>query len=234
MAEVEEAASAAGAALETTARAAHPRAGKRTRVLAVDDEPQLLRFLRGVLTDAGYTSFGTGDPTEILPLLEAEDPHIILLDLVLPGTTGFDVLKRIRDVSEVPVIFLSAHDRDEEIVRALSLGADDYMVKPFSPSELLARVEAALRRRAMPGPAESRKPYRAGDLTIDYGDRRVTVSGRPVELTATEYRLLTELSANAGRVVTHGQILQRVWGPGLLRRAGARAGHSGASAPKAR
>ena len=214
VAEVEEAASAAGAARETTARAAHPRAGKRTRVLAVDDEPQLLRFLRGVLTDAGYTSFGTGDPTEILPLLEAEDPHIVLLDLVLPGTTGFDVLKRIREVSEVPVIFLSAHDRDEEIVRALSLGADDYMVKPFSPSELLARVEAALRRRAMPGPVESRKPYRAGDLTIDYGDRRVTVSGRPVELTATEYRLLTELSANAGRVVTHGQILQRVWGPG--------------------
>ena len=210
--EVEEAASAAGAALETTTRAAHPRAGKRTRVLAVDDEPQLLRFLRGVLSDAGYTSFGTGDPTEILPLMEVEDPHIVLLDLVLPGTTGFDVLKRIREVSEVPVIFLSAHDRDEEIVRALSLGANDYIVKPFSPSELLARIEATLRSRAIPEGAKPREPYRAGDLTIHYGDHRVTVSGRPVELTATEYRLLAELSANAGRVVTHGQALQRVWG----------------------
>ena len=122
VAEVEEAASAAGAAREATARAIHPRAGKRTRVLAVDDEPQLLRFLRGVLTDAGYTSFGTGDPTEIFPLLEAEDPHIVLLDLVLPGTTGFDVLKRIREVSEVPVIFLSAHDRDDEIVKGSQPG----------------------------------------------------------------------------------------------------------------
>ena len=86
----------------------------------------------------------------------------------------------------------------------------------------------------MPGPGESRKPYRAGDLTIDYGDRRVTVSGKPVELTATEYRLLTELSANAGRVVTHGQILQRVWGPGYSDEREPRAGHSGSSAPKAR
>ena len=215
VAEVEEEAwAAAGAARETAARAPRSRAGKRTRVLAVDDEPLLLRFLRGVLLDAGYTSSGTGDPTEILPLLEAEDPHIVLLDLVLPGTTGFDVLKRIREVSEVPVIFLSAHDRDEEIVRALSLGADDYIVKPFSPSELLARIEATLRRRAMPERAKPREPYRAGDLTIHYGDHRVTVSGRPVELTATEYRLLAELSANAGRVVTHGQVLQRVWGPG--------------------
>ncbi len=217
VAEVEEDAgtgAAAHAARETTARAALPRADKRTRVLAVDDEPQLLRFLRGVFSDAGYTSFGTGDPTEILPLLETEDPHIVLLDLVLPGTTGFDVLKRIREVSEVPVIFLSAHDRDEEIVRALSLGADDYIVKPFSPSELLARVEAALRRRATPDRAEPREPYRLGDLAIDYADRRGTVSGRPIELTATEYKLLTELSANAGRVVTHGRILQHVWGTG--------------------
>ena len=210
----EETGTAASSAGETAAHAARPRTGKRTRVLAVDDEPQLLRFLRGVLSDAGYSSLGTGDPTEVLPLLETEDPHIVLLDLVLPGTTGFDVLKRIRGVSEVPVIFLSAHDRDEEIVRALSLGADDYIVKPFSPSELLARIEAALRRRAMPGRADNRSPYRAGDLTIDYANRRVELSGQTVHLTATEYTLLAELSANAGRVVTHGQLLERVWGPG--------------------
>ena len=210
----EEIGAAADAAQETTAGAARPRAGRRTRVLAVDDEPQLLRFVRSILSDAGYTSFGTGDPTEVLHLLESEDPHIVLLDLVLPGTTGFDALKRIREVSEVPVIFLSAHDRDEEIVRALSLGADDYIVKPFSPPELLARIEAALRRRADARSGEAREPYRLGDLTIDYANRSVAVSDRTVELTATEYRLLTELSTSAGRVLTHGQILERVWGTG--------------------
>ena len=114
----------------------------------------------------------------------------------------------------MPVIFLSAHDRDEEIVRALSLGADDYIVKPFSPPELLARIEAALRRRADARSGEAREPYRLGDLTIDYANRSVAVSDRTVELTATEYRLLTELSTSAGRVLTHGQILERVWGTG--------------------
>ena len=198
----------------TTASASRPRVSKRTRVLAVDDEPQLLRFLRSILSEAGYTSFGTGDPTEVFHMLEAEDPHIVLLDLVMPGLTGFDVLERIREVSEVPVIFLSAHDRNEEVVRALSLGADDYIVKPFSPPELLARIEAALRRRADAPSGEGREPYRLGDLTIDYGGRSVSVSDRTVELTATEYRLLTELSASAGRVLTHDQILQRVWGKG--------------------
>ncbi len=194
--------------------ASRPRVGKRTRVLAVDDEPQLLRFLRSILSDAGYASFGTGDPTEALQLLESEDPHIVLLDLVMPGLTGFDVLKRIREVSGVPVIFLSAHNRNDEAVRALSMGADDYIVKPFSPPELLARIEAALRRKADSPSSKGREPYRLGDLAIDYEERSVSVSGRPVELTATEYRLLTELSTSAGRVLTHDQILQRVWGKG--------------------
>ena len=197
-----------------TASASRPRVSKGTRVLAVDDEPQLLRFLRSILSEAGYTSFGTGDPTEVLQMLEGEDPDIVLLDLVMPGLTGFDVLRRIREVSEVPVIFLSAHDRNEEVVRALSLGADDYIVKPFSPPELLARIEAALRRRADAPSGEGREPYRLGDLTIDYGERSVSVSDRTLELTATEYRLLTELSTSAGRVLTHDQILQRVWGKG--------------------
>ena len=198
----------------TSANASRASAGKRTRVLAVDDEPQLLRFLRSILSDAGYASFGTGDPTEVIQLLESEDPHIVLLDLVMPGLTGFDVLKRIREVSGVPVIFLSAHNRNDEAVRALSMGADDYIVKPFSPPELLARIEAALRRKADSPSSKGREPYRLEDLAIDYEDRSVSVSGRPVELTATEYRLLTELSTSAGRVLTHDQILQRVWGKG--------------------
>ena len=210
--EEEEVGPSTGAVQETSAHPSHPRAGKRTRVLAVDDEPQLLRFLRNLLTDAGYTSFGTGDPAEVLTLLDAEAPHIVLLDMILPGTTGFDVLKRIREVSLVPVIILSAHDRDDYITDALKMGADDYIVKPFSPPELLARIEATIRRRAMPSRPEARKPYRLGDLTIDYADRSVTVSGRPVHLTATEYGLLFELSTDAGHVLTHDQILQRVWG----------------------
>ena len=105
------------------------------------------------------------------------------------------------------------HDKEEDIVKVLQLGADDYIVKPFSPSELVARIEACLRRRGPPDEGEVRKPYRLGDLTIDYADRSVSVSGTPIKLTSTEYRLLFQLSTNAGRILTLDQILQRVWGP---------------------
>ena len=116
-------------------------------------------------------------------------------------------------MSTVPVIFLSAHDGEEHVVQALRMGADDYIVKPFSPNELVARIEASLRKRAVFDHAEVHKPYRLGELTIDYMERGVTMSDRPVQLTATEYKLLFELSINSGRVLTHDQILQRVWGP---------------------
>ena len=188
------------------------RTGDQARILSVDDNPQILRYVRNVLTDAGHIPIVTGNPNEMVHLLEMEQPRLVLLDLILPGTNGFELMKRIREISSVPVIFLSGSGEEENIVRALEMGAADYIVKPFSPTELVARIGSALRKSAGRSEAEERKPYRLADVTIDYSERRLTVSGCPVQLTATEYGLLFELSVNAGRVLTHDQLLQRAWG----------------------
>ena len=190
---------------------------ERTRILTVDDDPQTLRHVRDALTNAGYVPVVTGDPEEALSLVEANDPHLVLLDLMLPGTDGIELMRGILDMADVPVIFLSAYGQEETIARAFENGADDYVVKPFSPTELVARIKAALRKREAPEWAEPSEPYVLGELAIDYAERRVTLAGRPVQLTAIEYGLLFELSANAGRVMTYDRLLQRVWG---LRRSG--------------
>jgi DNA-binding response OmpR family regulator/signal transduction histidine kinase len=189
------------------------RRRERKRVLAVDDEAHVLRYLRRTLEEAGYEPVVTGDPSQVTGLLETSEPDLVLLDLRLPGTSGFEVLERIRELSEAPVIFLTASDREEDAVRALRMGADDYITKPFSPSELLARVDAVLRRRAEVSAAETRRPFVLGDLKIDFAGRQVTLAGEPVSLSPTEYKLLCELAVNAGRVLTYDQILQRAWGP---------------------
>ena len=186
--------------------------GGRARILAVDDEPQILRLVRNTLSDAGYTPIVTGDPDEVLHLIEQEKPHLVLLDMMLPGTDGIELMKRITEITDAPVIFLAGQGGDQIVARAFEAGADDYMVKPFSPTELAARIEAVLRRRAAPDRTKEREPYVLGDLTVNYAERRVTVAGCPVQLTATEYKLLFELSINAGRVLTHDQLLGRVWG----------------------
>ena len=185
---------------------------ERTRVLCVDDDPQTLRYVRDALARAGYAPIVTGDPQEAASLVEANDPHLVLLDLMLPGTDGIELMGDILDMADVPVIFLSAYGQEEIIARAFENGADDYVVKPFSSTELVARIKAALRKREAPEWAEPSQPYVFGDLTIDYAERRVTLAGRPVQLTAIEYGLLFELSANAGRVMTYDRLLQRVWG----------------------
>ena len=185
---------------------------ERECILAVDDDPQTLRHVRDALTNAGYAPVLTGDPEEALSLVEANDPHLVLLDLMLPGTDGIELMQCIRDMADVPVIFLSAYGQEETIARAFENGADDYVVKPFSPMELVARIKAALRKREAPEWAEPSEPFVLGELTIDYAERRVTLAGRLVPLTAMEYGLLFELSANAGRVMTYGRLLQRVWG----------------------
>ena len=190
---------------------------ERERILAVDDDPQTLRHVRDALTNAGYAPVLTGDPEEALSLVEANDPHLVLLDLMLPGTDGIELMRGILDMADVPVIFLSAYGQEETIARAFENGADDYVVKPFSPMELVARIKAALRKREAPEWAEPSEPFVLGDLTIDYAERRVTLAGRPVPLTAIEYGLLFELSDNAGRVLTYDRLLRRVWG---LRRSG--------------
>ena len=129
-------------------------------------------------------------------------------------------MKSVPGLSDVPVIFLSAYGGDRNVARALEAGADDYIVKPFSPTELVARVQAVLRRWTATGSAEPTEPYSLGELTVDYAERRVSLAGRPVQLTDTEYRLLLELSPNAGRVLAHAELLQRVWGPGHSGRTG--------------
>ncbi len=182
----------------------------RTRVLAVDDDPQTLRFIRDALSNAGYVVTVTGDPEQVGRLVEEGRPHLVLLDLMLPGADGIELMESVPELAGVPVIFVSAYGRDQVIARALEAGADDYVVKPFSPTELVARVQTVLRRRAVSEPSE---PYRMGDLTIDYAERRVSLAGRAVRLTSIEYGLLYELSVNAGQVLTHDQLLQRVWGP---------------------
>ena len=205
---VEEAGS--GTAVSTSAtRRAVAGPGERVRVLAVDDDPQALRYVRDALASAGYTPVVTGDPEEALRLVAEEKPDLVLLDLMLPGTDGIELMKDILGAGDVPVIFVSAYGRDELIARAFDMGAVDYVVKPFSPTELAARIRAALRKRAASEPSE---PYVLGDLTIDYAERRVTLAGRPLPLIAMEYRLLAELSANAGRLLTYEQLLERVWG----------------------
>lgn len=189
------------------------RAGERTRILVVDDEPQVLRYLQRTLGDGGYHAIATSDSTQALGLIEAEEPDLVLLDVFLPGTTGLELLGRIREFSGVPVIFLTANIGTEDMVRALKMGADDYVAKPFSPSELLARIEAVLRRRVMPDTVEVRPAFVLDDLTVNFAERRVIRDTRAISLSATEYKLLYELATHAGMVLTHDQILQRVWGP---------------------
>ena len=188
-------------------------AGMPVRVLAVDDDPQALRYVRDALTKAGYAPTVTGDPDDVPRLMAEEKPHLVLLDLVLPGSDGMELMRDILQTADVPIIFLSVYGQDEVVARALDTGAADYLVKPFSPTELAARVRAALRNRIEPGATEPSAPYSVGDLSIDYAQRRVTIAGRPVPLTATEYAVLYELSANPRRVLTHNMLLQRVWGP---------------------
>ena len=200
----------------TTAPDSASTGSRRTsnvRVLAVDDNPQDLRYVRDVLTRAGYAPIATGDPADVPRLMEEEKPHLALLDLVLPGSDGIELMNDIRKAADVPVIFLSVYGQDETVARALDMGAADYLVKPFSPTELAARIRAALRKRLEPFQGEPSGPYAVGGLGIDYALRRVTVDGAPVELTATEYAVLYELSVHAPRVLSHTILLQRVWGP---------------------
>ncbi|MYH50492.1 MAG: response regulator [Gammaproteobacteria bacterium] len=199
---------APGAAAAPAAGPAPPGAAKRdpVRILVVDDDPNTLRFVRDSLLRAGYAPLVTGDPRELASLIQTANPALVLLDLMLPGTDGIELMERVRELADLPVIFISAYRRDETIARALEAGGADYIVKPFSPTELVARVRAALSRR--PGS----ETFVLGDLQIHYDGRKVTMAGRPIALTATEYELLRVLSLNAGRVVTQDVLLRRIWG----------------------
>ncbi|MXZ90400.1 MAG: response regulator [Chloroflexi bacterium] len=185
----------------------------KLRILAVDDDPHALRYVRDIIAKAGYTPIVTGDHSDVHNLIDEAKPHLVLLDLMLGAANGIELMNDIHKQSDVPVIFVSAYGQENVVARAFDMGASDYVVKPFSPTELTARIAAALRRRAAPDVPEPAQPYQAGDLAIDYPRRRVSVDGHPVELTPTEYALLYELSVHAGRPLTHDHLLQRVWGP---------------------
>ena len=186
--------------------------GKRLeggRILVVDDDPETLRFVRRTLTEAGYEPAVAAGPEEALALMRESRPHLVLLDLILPGSDGIQLMQEILGIDNVPVIFISGYGRDQVIAGALDAGASDYIVKPFSPTELVARVGAALRKDVARHVAER---YVLGDLTIDYAGRTVTVGGSPVTLTPIEYEVLYELSIRGGQAVSHDHLLQQVWG----------------------
>ena len=182
------------------------------RILVVDDDPEMLRYVRDVLTRDGYRPAVTGDAAQVPQLMEEWEPDLVLLDLVLPNGDGITLMRRILASRDIPVVFVSAYGRDRTIAEAFENGAEDYIVKPFSPTELVARIRAALRRRALREPEEPPVPYVRGELTVDYGRRAVTVSGRPIGLTPLEYRMLRELSLHGGTVLSHDRLSQRLWG----------------------
>ena len=194
---------AAGPAPDLSRMPSSERSG--TRILVVDDDPQTLRHIRETLTEVGYAPLLTGDASALPELIRTEKPRLVLLDLMLPGSDGIELMEHVPELSDLPVIFISGYGRDETIARALEAGAADYIVKPFSATELTARVRAALRSGA------ELEPFVVGDLVLDYDQRRVTVGGNPVELTNTAYELLRVLSLNAGRVVTYSSLLRQVW-----------------------
>ena len=179
--------------------------GEPPPVLVVDDDARMLRFVRDALAEAGYAPLATGNPDELPRIVRTESPCLVLLDLMLPGADGIELMETLPELADIPIIFISAYGRDETIARALERGAADYLVKPFSATELTARVQAALRKQAGP------ETFVLGDLAVDYEARRVTVAGRPVRLTATEYELLRLLTVNAGRVSTYESLIRRLW-----------------------
>ncbi|MGA2129006.1 MAG: response regulator [Xanthobacteraceae bacterium] len=183
----------------------------KTRVMVVDDEAAILRFLKPALVANDYEVMTAGTVAEATKRIAAEVPDVVVLDLGLPDGDGKDVIRRVREWSDVPIVVLSARDREAEKIAALDLGADDYVNKPFGVGELMARMRAALRHR-MQRRAET-PVLRVGDIEIDHVRHRVTRGGEEVKLTPKEFELLAFLARHAGMVVTHKQILTAVWGP---------------------
>ena len=183
------------------------------KILVVDDEPHLLKLVRSNLEAAHYKVITAMDGASALAVLGEEGADLVILDIMMPGMDGFEVLQKIREFSVVPVVLLTAKDQEVDVVRGLKLGADDYVRKPFSVHELLARVEAVLRRGAPSDDVMTRAPFVAGDFEMDFQQRRVTVRGKEVKLGPTEWKLLSQLVTNAGRVMLHADLLRKVWGP---------------------
>jgi two-component system, OmpR family, KDP operon response regulator KdpE len=183
-----------------------------SRILVVDDEPQIQRFLKPALAAAEFEVLSAGTAAEARKLIATAAPDLVILDLGLPDADGKTVIAAVRPFSDVPIIVLSARDREADKIDALDLGADDYVEKPFGIGELLARIRTALRHRRK-GSAEMVERFESGGLVFDVVRRQVSVDGVPVHLTPKEHDLLLLLLEHAGRVLTHKHLLERIWGP---------------------
>lgn len=185
------------------------------KILVVDDEPAFVSLVEQVLTHKGYEVLKASNGQEALRLFFDHRPDVVLLDVVMPKMNGWQTCRRIRDISDAPIIMLTGKQKtQEDIVRGLDYGADDFLIKPLGNKELVARVRAVLRRAESPPTLDARKKVTYSDdfLTMDVAERKVIVNGQRVKLTPTEFRLLMFLVENAGRILTHKQLLERVWG----------------------
>jgi len=183
------------------------------KILVVDDEPSIATFVASELKLAGYEPVLADDGLKAMKLVEECLPHLIILDVMLPGRNGFSVCQAIRKVSQVPIIMLSARRDERDKIKALELGADDYMTKPFGIGELLARIKAAIRRSYCNDVAIGSDRFVSERLIVDYSSRRIFVDGLPLKLTATEFKLLCILVRQPGKTIAHDTILSSVWGP---------------------
>ncbi len=186
----------------------------KTRILVVDDEPRYVRAIQVNLQASGYQVLTAGDGQRAVELAASKEPDLILLDVKMPKLNGFEACRQIREFSTVPIIMLTAMAEDENKVQGLDTGADDYVTKPFSADELMARVRAALRRVEFSARPDGQAIFEAGDFRIEFARRRVFRGGEEVALTPTEYRLLCVLARQAGRVVVPEHLLEKVWGVG--------------------
>jgi two-component system, OmpR family, KDP operon response regulator KdpE len=186
-----------------------------TRALVVEDDPNIVDLIRANLAVRGFDTVVSVDGGKALQLLETEEPDIVLLDLMLPEVDGFDLCRQIRERSPVAIIVVSARGGERDKVTALHMGADDYMTKPFSIEELLARITATLRRtRPQAPPEQATQIIAIGDISIDLASQQVRRKNQPVHLTPTEFALLRELAVNRGKLLTHAHLLRRIWGHG--------------------
>jgi two-component system KDP operon response regulator KdpE len=186
---------------------------KKFQVLVVDDEERILNFLSSKLRASGYEVLIASNGVEALEQVEAQEPDLVVLDILMPKKDGFETLKDLRTFSPVPTIILSAKGTNEDKVKGLSLGADDYLAKPFSPDELIARIEAVRRRLSPDEKRRIRDQISLGDLVIDFKKRLVIVRGKETRLTRIEWLLLSELAQNAGNLMLYSDLLTRIWGP---------------------
>lgn len=186
----------------------------KTKILVVDDEPKLVRLIQEVLTATDFEVVTTGSGEKAIEMVALEQPELVLLDIVLTGDAdGFEVARRVREFSNVPIIMLTAKAKESDLLRGFDAGTDDYITKPFSSKELLARIRAVLNRAKNETGEAVEAVVNCGELRIDLARRRVTLAGEAIHLTRTEYNLLLELASHQNQVLLHVQLLTAVWGP---------------------